>query len=152
MMPSSSSCAAHSRFLRTLVEREEIRARNMELRATNIDPTLQGVAEYPSYPGMHNGENPQPSQMQVGQTGSPPGATYQYQPAYQSHNLMPAQNGKPNGVGVYSDAFPNSPADALYYDNMCRELGVNRGVDLITNASPSYYPRVPEPQYPMMGH
>lgn len=47
MMPSSSSCAAHARFLRILVEREELKARQISRdRMDNIDPQLQTPIKY----------------------------------------------------------------------------------------------------------
>ena len=144
MMPSSSSCASHSRFLRTLVEREEQRARNPEPRPVNIDPVL--VTDYPPpYPSMPSGGSPPPAPLH------PSGTTYAYPHSYPPPAHILPTNGKNGHVEVYPEPFPNSTADVLYYDNMCRELGVNRGVDLI-NASPSYYSRGTEQQYTMMGH
>ena len=40
----------------------------------------------------------------------------------------------------------------FYYDNMCRQLGMSQGVDLIHGSS-AFYPRLPAQQtYQMMGH
>lgn len=160
MMPSSSSCASHARFLRTLVEREESRG---SMRSSGIHdhdhhvPRLP-VSDYPPYGVMPNGTN--------GTAGTPagpmqvnsPDVEYTYGQGYpQPAHMLPTNgNGKApheGAVDVYPGQFPTSPEDAVYYENMCRELGVTRGVDLITNAAPpNYYPRVQDPQYPMMGH
>ncbi|THH10853.1 hypothetical protein EW145_g1063 [Phellinidium pouzarii] len=150
MMPSSSSCAAHARFLRILVEREELRARQMSRdRMENIDPTLQPPLKYSPYaaetpPGILNGTHDQP------------GNQYPYQAYPTSQPLITPQSGKSGGSGpavddIYDDSIAH--ADYLYYDNMCRELGVRQGVDLIQASPNNFYQRIPNSQsYTMMGN
>lgn len=167
MMPSSSSCAAHARFLRLLVEREKIKVRQAE-RIDNIDPTLQPPMKYTSYnssPMQHtpNGTPvvPQQQHHQQQQHLSPNGSHipdhgYPYQPYQQtSATLIPSQGEKVGNPGpadeLYNGNFPNpTHADHIYYDNMCRELGVTEGVDLIHGSN--FYPRAPPGSFPMMGH
>ncbi|KAI5124017.1 hypothetical protein M0805_003849 [Coniferiporia weirii] len=135
MMPSSSSCAAHARFLSILVEREREELRNHQHRMENIDPTLLPFRTTHPNTGT-DGSRAQPGQQHHGpqdQTEDP----YSYS--------QPADT-------VFR--FPNpTPADHLYYDNMCRELGVTQGVDLIQAPPNNFHQRLPNPHsYTMMGH
>lgn len=158
MMPSSSSCAAHARFLRTLVEREELRARQSSREMDNIDPSLQQYPPYthPSGNSTHN------TPVHLLPNGTPSSAenTFTYHPQYAPtpQTLLSPQSGKsnesssPENVFVAENFPAQSQADNIYYDNMCRELGMSQGVDLIHGSS-AFYPRLPAQQtYQMMGH
>lgn len=156
MMPSSSSCAAHARFLRTLVEREELKARQISRdRMDNIDPQLQTPIKYSPFGNeTHAGAGDSPP-MDVSTNGSIE-APYSYQSYTQpEHALVSPQNGKAADSVPSEDAFhvnyPNQThADHIYYDNMCRELGVTQGVDLI-QGPPAFYHRMSSDVYPIMG-
>lgn len=163
MMPSSSSCASHARFLRSLVEREEIKARQMEsttMDSSAIDPALQSYpAVVPSRTDMAGPEDPvspHASHHRVPSSGHVHNG-YSFQPYNQPPPHMmapgpmkPAENGEiyPGNLGD-----PNERAERLYYENMCRELGVTGnvgvGVDLINCYD--IYPRAGT-QYTMMGN
>ena len=157
MMPSSSSCAAHARFLRTLVEREELRARQSGREMDNIDPALQ---QYPQY-HHSSGNSAHSTPGHLLPDGAPSSAENSF-PYHQSYaptpqTLLSPQSGKSNESGspdvFTTESFPNqSQADNIYYNNMCRELGMSSGVDLIHGSS-TFYPRLPAQQtYQMMGH
>ncbi|KAL5490129.1 hypothetical protein ACEPAI_4962 [Sanghuangporus weigelae] len=160
MMPSSSSCAAHARFLRTLVEREEMKARQMSReRMDNIDPALQTSVKYPAFEAhSHVSAGSSPSE-QLGANRSldavEDGYSYHTYPQTEAALVSPESgketNGLPNGDAFHGSFPSQSHADHLYYDNMCRELGVTQGVDLI-QGPPAFYPRMaPSEPYPMMG-
>lgn len=158
MMPSSSSCAAHARFLKLLVEREKSKVRQAE-RIDNIDPALQAPVKYSPYSGsMQHGPNGTSVDQQQLQ---PNGAhiadqTYPYHAYQQNPSLLPSPGEKVGNTGqtddIYNANFSNpTHADHLYYENMCRELGATQGVDLIHGSN--FYPRPPHPgPFPMMGH
>lgn len=161
MMPSSSSCAAHARFLRTLVEREELKARNLSReRMDNIDPALQTPVKYSPFDGHpHTGVSNSPPLEQYPTNGSMNAMDngYPYQPYQQPDTMVSPQPGKAaNGLPT-PEAFhgnlmaSQAHADHIYYDNMCKELGVMQGGDLIHGPS-AFYPRMPPSEtYPMMG-
>ena len=153
MMPSSSSCTSHARFLRILVEREQLRTRQMSgERMNNIDPALQTPVAYSPFDS--NGGTPT-GQLTANRNLGTVDSSYTYHAYQQPESLVSPPNGKdtsgvPNGDS-YHGAFPNQTrADHIYYDNMCRELGVTQGVDLI--GPPSFYPRMATSEpYTMMG-
>lgn len=159
MMPSSSTCAAHARFLRTLVEREELKARQMSRdSADNIDPSLQTSMKYPTFEAhSHTSPGGSPSeQLNAGRSLETVENGYQYhaypQPEAALVSPQPGKeaNGLPNGDAFHGTYQSQSHADHLYYDNMCRELGVTQGVDLIQG--PAFYPRMAPPEsYSLMG-
>ena len=144
MMPSSSSCAAHARFLRTLVEREEMRARKASReRVDNIDPALPAT-KYPSFNGSETTPSPPVDTINTAGSLAAVGNHYSY-PYAHPQPMLSTPNGKENGVhqdGNYATFPSQTHADNIYYDNMCRELGVTQGVDLI-HGPPAYYSRMP---------
>jgi len=147
------------------VEREELKAHQLEAASADsaaIDPALQAYASPPmSAQGplpeqqMHHHAEQQQQQQQQRQhqqqslgPGSGPGGhihtPYTFQPyPQQPHMGAPGQQhvktaeDMSGGGEMYAGNMgdPNERADHLYYENMCRELGVtgvvNVGVDLI---------------------
>lgn len=159
MMSSSSSCIFHARFLKALVEREVARARQQGTRDLQdgpaIDPALQDVAMTTPASSMNPTTyplpTPGPESISSGPTSphnqghpSPPSGhmsePYYFPQGYGGHSgqqhVMSSAQGDKNMVEaqMYAGGVANSTqqqADHFYYHNMCRELGVSEGADLM---------------------
>ena len=155
MMPSSSSFAAHARFLRILVEREEMKSRQ-GVRMDSIHSTLQAPLKLAPYPSTPHSTSPVDRQPHPNGTTELPEAPYHY-PHYgqpqQAPPLVSPEIDKPSMMAegnLYPATFPGQThADHAYYNTMCRELGVTQGVDLIHEST--VYNGLPQQPYTMMG-
>ena len=193
MMPSSTSCTFHARFLRALVEREVARARRVQEAAhhahatsnggnngsgnagsghggINIDPSLQGLGmgsmnivpplsvmpptahghggyALPTPPGgpesisglssgptSPHGPHAHPSPASSVHTGMPDAYSGYYSSGYGTSGSggSSMMTGSPEG-STHGQIYPAAPQDHMYYHNMCRELGVTEGGDLMGN-------------------
>lgn len=155
MMSSSSSCISHARFLKALVEREVARARQhgtRDIQGPAIDPTLQDVTMTPASstnPTAYPLPTPGPESISSGPTSphnqahpSPPSGQMSEQPYYfpqgfgGQQQVMGATQGDKGIIEaqMYAGGVTNptqQQADSFYYHNMCRELGVSEGADLM---------------------
>lgn len=161
MMSSSSSCIFHARFLKALVEREVARARQQGTRDLQdgpaIDPALQDVAMTTPASSMNPTTyplpTPGPESISSGPTSphnqghpSPPSGhmsePYYFPQGYGGHSAAGQQHVMSSAQGdksmveaqMYAGGVANSTqqqADHFYYHNMCRELGVSEGADLM---------------------
>jgi hypothetical protein len=156
-MSSSAACAFHSRFLRTLVEKEEMRARQAEKeRLVKVNPSIDPILQQ-QHSTVTNGRQLSPNQYSqysdtstiangdVGSSGgaTPPGVgmnghaqmhVQQVQPQQQPQPsyAFPPYGQPPTGMPTYNGNMATTQqADMTYYDTMCRELGVTEGTDIV---------------------
>ena len=161
-MPSSSSCASHARFLRGLVEREEAKNRQTEKTRVGenlpIDPQLQQTVIGSNVKSVLNASiSPSPNDLmveghQIASHAQADASNHYPFPTYHASPLAPSSDKVGSEVGqreMYS--IPShAQQDHMYYENMCRELGVMEGGDLM--AAPYYMYQKVNNQYAMMGH